>query len=76
MKEKVEFARFPARDKDGRVFNIIGYQYYISHNPVYGTPVLLKGDIEYWTDTGLPVRKIDSESFRIATTRETITRFY
>ncbi|MES2624068.1 MAG: hypothetical protein V4628_02195 [Pseudomonadota bacterium] len=73
MKEKVEFERFEATDEDGQVFTIIGYQYFITHKPVYGVPVVLKGDMEYWTDTGLPVRKIDSHKFRIVTAAETIT---
>jgi hypothetical protein len=76
MKEKVEFARFPAKDKHGRVFTVVGFQNYVSHNPVYGSPVILKGDVEYWTDSGLPVRQIDSETYRIVTSKETITRFY
>jgi len=42
MKEKVEFERFEAMDKDGRIFRISGYQYYITHAPVYGQPVVLK----------------------------------
>jgi hypothetical protein len=75
MKEKVEIERFEARDKDGQIFRIIGYQYFITHAPVYGQPVVLKGDVEYWTDSGLPVRKIDSTTYRVATTKETITRF-
>ena len=74
MKERIEIERFQAKDKDGQTFNIIGYQYYITHSPVYGVPVVLKGDIEYWTDAGLPVKKIDSRRFRIFETKETITR--
>ncbi len=76
MKEKVEFARFPTKSKDGRIFTIIGYQYYVSSTPAHGLPVLVKGEIEYWTDSGLPVRKIDSETYRVATSRETLMRFY
>ena len=76
MKEKVELARFAAKDSGGRIFNLIAYQYYLTQPNADGQQVLIKGDIEYWTDTGLPVRKIDSETFRIATTKETITRFY
>ena len=77
MKEKVEFARFPTKSLDGRIFIIIGYQYYMSSDaPAHGLPVLLKGDIEYWTDSGLPVRKIDSETYRVATSKETLSRFY
>ena len=74
MKEKVEFERFEAMDKDGRLFKISGYQYYVTYAPVYGQPVVLKGDMEYWTDSGMPVRKIDSKTYRIAATKETITR--
>ena len=76
MKEKVELTRFAAKDGGGRIFNIIAYQYYINHRNDDGNAVIVKGDVEYWTDTGLPVRKIDSETFRIATTKETVTRFY
>jgi hypothetical protein len=75
MKEKVEFERLQAKDKDGVVFNIIGYQYLITHTPVYGRPIVLRGDIEYWTDSGLPARKIDARTFRIYTVQETSTRF-
>lgn len=45
-----------------------------TYAPVYGQPVVLKGDIEYWTDTGMPVRKVDSKTYRIDTTKETLTR--
>ncbi len=75
MKEKVEFERFSAKDKHGRIHHLIGYQVYITYAPVYGQPVVLKGDIEYWTDTGLPVRKIDERTFRVSASKETITRF-
>ena len=74
MKEKVEFERFQAKDKDGQVFNIIGYQNYITYSPVYGVPVVLKGDLEYWTDTGLRVTKVDSRAFRISQSEEETTR--
>ena len=73
---KEEFARFAAKDKDGRVFKVVAYQSYVTHRPVYGRPVVLKGDKEYWTDTGLPVEKLDSETYRIARCREKITKFY
>ncbi len=76
MKEKVESARFAAKDSGGRIFTIIAYQYYTTHRTDGGNNVDTRGELEYWTDTGLPVRKIDSETFRIATTKETIVRFY
>lgn len=76
MKEKVESARFTARDGAGRIFTIIAYRYYAHRSDDDGHTVVTKGELEYWTDTGLPVRKIDSETFRIATTKETVTRFY
>jgi hypothetical protein len=40
MKEKIEFARFQAKDKDSRLFNIIGYRYFITHKPVDGIAVI------------------------------------
>ncbi len=76
MKAKEELTRFAARDRAGRTFNIIAYQNYVIHKPVYGSQVTLKADMEYWTDNGLPVMKLDSETFRIATNKETITRYY
>lgn len=73
---KEESARFAARDKEGRVFRIVAYQNYVTHRPVYGNPVILKGDMEYWTDSGLPVEKLDSETYRIVQCKEKITKFY
>jgi len=73
---KEELARFSAKDKEGRVFKIVAYQNYVTHRPVYGLPVVLKGDMEYWTDSGLPVEKLDSETYRIAKAKEKVTKFY
>jgi hypothetical protein len=73
---KEEFSRFSARDKEGRVFRIVVYQNYVTHQSVHGRPVVLKGDMEYWTDSGLPVEKLDSETYQIMQGREKITKFY
>ncbi len=76
MKEKVEFECFDATDAEGQTYKIFGYQCYITHAPVYGQPVVLKGDVEYWTACGKPVLKIDSKTFRVLAASENISHIF
>ncbi|MES2625208.1 MAG: hypothetical protein V4628_08010 [Pseudomonadota bacterium] len=69
-----ECARFSAKNNAGTVFNVIAYQNYVVHKPLYGNPMVLESGVEFWTDTGLQLAQIDGEKFRIAMTKEVIRR--
>ncbi len=76
MKERVEFVRFAAKNASGLIFTVIGYQYFVSHNPLYGLPVRLKAEVEYWTDAGTLLIQIDTDTYRFQASKEIITRLY
>jgi hypothetical protein len=74
MKKKLEINRFSAKHDKGKTHTIVEYQD-ISPGGDFDKPLYkAAGSISYQTSTGLPVNKINYETFQILQTQEFIKK--
>jgi len=69
MGREVEIGRFPVKTNDGKEYTIIRYQEYISSSSGE-----IPGMKRFRTSDGLDVTYIDSETFKIIVTNETVRK--
>ncbi|MDD4874574.1 MAG: hypothetical protein PHE15_06355 [Dehalococcoidales bacterium] len=74
MKKKLEINRFSAKKDKGKTYTIVEYQD-VSPGGDFDRPLYKVASlISYQTSTGLPVNKIDNETFQILQTQEFVKK--